>query len=163
MEDLKLILAALVTLTAVFYKHYLDQREKKTQIAKAFKGEIEALCSILRLRQYSEHFDSIAKDLRNGEPIPQKTLKADLEYLHVYKANAQSIGLLKNDAPRIVASFYIYTTALLEDINAISTGYFDGKDPKNLADFYTEAAEVVRKVLKAGDEASEELNASLKR
>ena len=95
-----------------------DRAHESRQIAKAFKGEMEAIVSILELRNYQAGLRVAAENCLKLDEVQVYAVSVQKEYFAVYKANIGKLGWLEGGLPEQIAVFYTHANSLLEDFYA---------------------------------------------
>ena len=103
-----------------------ERQHEARQVAKAFKGELCAIVSILGMRNYQAGLRAVADRCRTDQAVHIYCVSAREEYRAIYKANASKIGCLPRTLPEQIAIFYTVAASLIEDFND-SVEIRDGK------------------------------------
>lgn len=110
------ILAVGGGLVAQFANHVLTLRRQRMAVAQMFRGDIEAILSIIERRGYKESMKRIINHNTVSECPEVFTLSLTNNYLVVFDENVRDIGVLPGDLPAEIAKFYMFLKSLLEDI-----------------------------------------------
>lgn len=147
------ILAALITgacsfagawLATIFGKRS-ERRHEARQLAKAFKGELSAIVSILELRNYQAALRKCADKCIEFDQVHIFAVSAQQEYRAIYKSNASKIGCLPQGLPEQIAIVYTQATSLLEDFHS-SIELQAGRKPLSILGSPVQAAERYRRI-----------------
>jgi hypothetical protein len=129
--DLTAILAFLgavlgALLTGVATESYKRQRERHG-VASAIDGEIRAILEMTRRRKYVEYYAACAKDLRAGNPVAiTDTLRRPLTLDPIMASVTDRIGVLGEDLPGQVVTFYTRIMGIRLDLLNLADGKWDG-------------------------------------
>ena len=97
-------------------RYYLKERRTRRAVAGALAGEISAICSIARRRDYlggmREILDQVHKSGRPDRP----RISVSQDYLQIYRSDAGSIGLLPPEITEDVVVFYTHVKSPIEDV-----------------------------------------------
>lgn len=95
-----------------------DKREERN-LALAFRGEVVAIRKIVAHRKYLEHLSqAIAHMKETNQPVVLSIL-VTRDYFSVFNKNVDKLGTLSHPLPELIASFYIFAAAVLEDLEAL--------------------------------------------
>ena len=122
-----------------------ERQHEARQLAKAFKGELCAIVSILGLRNYQAGLRAAADRCRTDQSVHVYCVSAQEEYRAIYKANASKIGCLPGTLPEQIAIFYTVAASLIEDFND-SVEIRDGKRDISVLGSPTQAAQKYSRV-----------------
>lgn len=100
------------------WTQYSTQKREARQLAKAFKGELSAILSILNLRNYQEGLRNSAERCIADQKVHVYSVSAREEYRTIYKENAGKLGCLPGTLPEQIAIFYTQSASLLEDFRS---------------------------------------------
>ena len=156
-------LAVVSSLGATWFSKFLETKYTARQLARAFEGELRALVQIVEKREYLRGLRSSVQSMKaNGEPI-YFSINAREEYRAVYKANSARLGLLKANLPTQIAVVYTQISAVLEDFGTLRD-FSDNRNTspipvESLADWYTQAADMLEDTLTRGRETVQALQA----
>lgn len=127
------------------------QKREARQLAKAFKGELSAILSILTARNYQEGLRNSAERCKADQKVHVYSVNAREEYRTVYKENASKLGCLPGTLPEQIAIFYTQSASLLEDFRS-SVEISDGKRNVSLLGSPDQAAQRYIKLAKHIDD-----------
>jgi hypothetical protein len=151
-------LAIAGAVVSIYFTEWVKGRRLEKNLAWALHSEISSICAILRKRNYVSEFRSLAQDAQAGIENSRRNVKAAREYFLIYKSNASQIGLLKQPLPSRIVAFYVQGTAILEDIDALSSGFHDDKKLAELAEYFEELANLIYDLLRQGDELTQTIS-----
>lgn len=95
-----------------------QRREAKT-LARAFKGGVAAILSIIEERQYATIIDQHIALANSGGDFDLPTARAKRNYVELYNKNVDRIGLLHEALAEKIPKFYTYVNSLIEDLDLI--------------------------------------------
>jgi len=110
------LIAVLGGISAQVATHLLKTKHERRNLAQAFAGEIGAIVDIVQRRGYLQHIKSLIEIAKKGDIPRIYSVKITKRYFLVYEANAKNLGILSGDMPRLIAKFYTFIQALIEDV-----------------------------------------------
>lgn len=155
------IVGGLIAIVGGFAGNFFTEWRRDVSEAKkltlAFKGEIQALASIARKRDYLEQIKLIIKTMEQTQEPLFVHIHVRREYFNVFNNNVGKLGALKNPLPELIARFYVQANSVLEDLQSYRDGVWENADVESLIasnkelallmeDTYSLADEIVQKI-----------------
>jgi len=151
------IIGGSISIVGAYVLRRSELRQAARQLALGLAGEIGALIDIVERRNYVQELRKAATT------AAQKTYSATVtrNYFKVFEVNANQMGLLGGDLPRLVTSFYVRASALSEDFNVISEPTFsETSTAEERAAYYNTMADLLEETLVIGRAAIAGLTAT---
>lgn len=125
-----LFLGAFLGLVSSQVLKIVERRDERKSLASAFAGEINA---ILEMGEYVKPTMAISEylsEIKVGKDVELPLVIRDIKFEEVYKANVGKLGLMGDDLPERLASFYTYLFNLRGDLGAVERGEYKGRGPE---------------------------------
>jgi hypothetical protein len=114
-EVLLILLGAVVTGVLQLIVGVYDRRREAETILTAIAAEVDAICRLIRHRQYAETISAIAKSIKNNNwDGSSVVIDVRENYFSVYEGLAPKLGMLKPDAAAKIVNFYAYCKSLID-------------------------------------------------
>jgi len=111
------------------WRRNVDESKK---LAFAFKGEIKALTTIVKKRDYVEQIKLMIKAMEQTNQPLFVHIHVRREYFNVFNSNVGKIGSLKNPLPELIARYYVQANSVLEDLQSYRDGTWSTADVDSL-------------------------------
>jgi len=155
------LLGGTIGLGSTFLLEIFKNRSRSKSLANAFKGEITALITITRKRNYLGGLREAINYMReNPDEVFLIKISASTDFLQVYQSNCSQIGLLKGVLPEKIAEFYVNVLATLQDFETMSSHSLESVTNSELTDLYVELSELLNGTVKLGEEIAQEVERS---
>lgn len=96
------------------------RRSERRHLAGAFAGELAALLSIMRTRDWRGRIESLIAEIEASGRVPRIVFSLRNHYFRVFDANAARLGVLDRPLPELLAHHYIYSKVFLEDMEDLA-------------------------------------------
>mgnify|MGYP001591233823 CR=1 FL=1 len=136
--------------STLFFELYKDARESR-RLARALRGEIKALQTIIKKRQYIDLLRNIVATISSTQKPINIVIRVRRDYFKVYEANVERIGMLKNPLPEQIAAFYVKGNSIVEDLNALDDGLWHDKPAEYQIKFYSNLLDLFEETMRDAD------------
>ena len=116
------VLAIIGGLVSNLFVEWRRNVVESKRLAYAFKGELQALSSIARKRRYTEIINYYIAEMEKTRQPLFVNIQVRREYFNVFNSNVSKLGLLKNPLPELLATFYVQSNSILEDLQSYREG-----------------------------------------
>jgi hypothetical protein len=137
--------------STIFVEWRRNARESK-KLAFAFRGEIQALSTLVKKRGYAEGIEAHIKHMeQTNQPL---FLQIDVrrEYFNIFISNIKNIGILKNPLPELIAKFYVQANSILEDFQSYREGVWHNASVEDLISSHKELLLLIKETFSLADE-----------
>lgn len=135
-----------------FFLGFLKLRhETKLQaknVAAAFYGEIDAVLEVGLKKENVNYLQKLITHFGQGEFYPFY-ISFKTQYFKVYAENAGNLGFLTPPNPELISKFYIYSSAILDELETVNTyiekgqtNEFTAKRVEEIYELFCEAARI---------------------
>lgn len=111
-------LGGLLVLAGNIGLELMRREHDRRSLALAFKGELQAIREIVRVRHYVEVLDGVLDALFIGITTQAEPIRIERNYFPVYTENASRIGILPPRIAQKITSAYTYANSFIEDATA---------------------------------------------
>lgn len=99
---------------------WFRERRQTRRMARALRGELEALLSILDEREYASKMRESASEIRREERISIPGVAARQDFFSVFQAKVAELGRLEGELPAQIAEVYVLMKAIVEDFTSLN-------------------------------------------
>ena len=122
------LIGAVIALTSSFGLQYWMKQQEQSALKGALRAEIAAIGELAARREIGPAIDKAIESLGKTQTVMVPDISVGREYFIVYTNNAAKIGLLDPRDAADVARFYIKASAVIEDLNWLSSLSRKGSD-----------------------------------
>jgi len=151
------MIGAVAGLGSAWWIERTRAKRVEKSLALALRAEITAILDILQERGYIEFLDYYIQKFKGGERPKFQTPSVKQNYFTVYEQNASSIGSLPSDVSPLVARFYTFAKAFIEDCDGANERTVAYVQTSQLLELFEESKVVLVKAIEAGRTASDKL------
>ncbi len=161
-KDFLPLLGVLIGGLVVFSSNYfLETRRysvESKRLAFAFRGEVQALITLVEKRRYIEGFQKAIEFMeKSGKPFVI-SISVRQNYFPVFTSNVNKIGMLRNYLPELIARFYLQASSVLEDLEGYRDGSLGTSDVAELIELNRETLTLFQDTLLIGESITKEIN-----
>jgi hypothetical protein len=144
----------------------LQRRQRKNDrehLSATFAGDIFAILSIIKKRNYEEELNNALDRLRNHEERVIFARPIEGDYLMVYKQNVGKLGVLESSLAGEIVIFYTYITVLLDDNREVVNIDVNTANLRYIAVRHEETLNLLRETVERGNKVLNTLITATKR
>lgn len=140
-----------IAIASSFGLEYFKATRDSRALALSFEGSTQAIIDIVEARKYRQWIATLIAEIDEGKGAVIFKISASREYTEIYRSNVGKIGSLRGELPALIARFYIVTNSILEDVDALNRGDWDGQEPQVVRILYTGMLDLLAELCRIND------------
>jgi hypothetical protein len=142
------LLATLGGIAGQVFLGWQTTRQSRRGIAGAFAGEISAVCTSVRHRDYLKGLTALLQQVRATSQPDWFRVRITQDYFVVFTSNTDKLGLLPSELAEGVAIFYTLCKSFIEDMAPES---FEPRTFQEAERLLSEQVSMLENILERGD------------